>query len=105
LESIEAILEFARAGFDQINAVQGLIIALVAAQFLPSWRRLPIYAVYAAIIHLAVDLILSVLADGAAVRLPEFLELPFWRYVSTLLIGYLVIIAVFALLKRLLLRR
>lgn len=105
LDILTAVLEFARAGFAEINAVQGLIIALVAAQFLPSWRRLPRYAIYAAIIHLAVDLILSVLADGSAFRLPEFLELPFWRYVATLLIGYLVIIAVFALIKRLVLRR
>jgi hypothetical protein len=105
LDIFNALIEFARAGFDQVNAVQGLVIALVAAFILPSWRRLPMVAVGAAAAHIAVDLILPVLAHGAAFRLPSVLELPFWRYVATLLIGYLVFISVFALLKRLLLRR
>jgi len=105
LDILNTILDFARAGFDQVNAVQALIIALAAAQFLPNWRRLPMYAVYAAVIHVAVDVILPVLTQGAAFRLPAVLELPFWRYVATLLIGYLIIIALFALIKRLVLRR
>jgi hypothetical protein len=105
LDILNTILDFARAGFDQVNAIQGLIIALVAAFILPDWRRLPMITVGAAAVHLAVDLILPVLANGAAFRLPDVLELPFWRYVATLLIGYLIIIAVFALIKRLVLRR
>lgn len=105
MDIINAALEFARSGFDQVNAVQGLLIALIAAVLLPSWRRLPMVAVAAAAVHVGVDLILPVLAQGADFRLPQFLELPFWRYVATLLIGYLVIIAVFHVIKRLVLRK
>ena len=65
MELLETILEFARAGFDQVNAVQGLIIALVAALLLPSWRRLPIFAVGAAAVHVAVDVLLPVVTAGA----------------------------------------
>ena len=105
MELLETILEFARAGFDQVNAVQGLIIALVAALLLPSWRRLPIFAVGAAAVHVAVDVLLPVVTAGAGLRLPPVLELSFWSYVATLLIGYLIIIALLMAIKRLVLRR
>ncbi len=105
MDILNDALALAREGFDQVNAVQGLIIALVAALILPSWRRLPMVVVGAALVHVVVDTLLPVLSGGAALRLPEFLELSFWRYVATLLVGYLVVIAVFALIKRLVLKR
>jgi uncharacterized membrane protein (UPF0182 family) len=105
MEIIDTILGYARQGFDQVNAVQGLIIALIAAFILPSWRRLPMIVVGATAVHVAADVLLPVLTGDAVFRLPDVLELPFWRYVATLLIGYLVVIAVFALIKRLVLKR
>ncbi len=105
MDILQSALGFAREGFDQVNAVQGLIIALVAAALLPSWRRLPMIVVGATAVHVAVDLMLPVIAHGAALRLPDLLELPFWRYIATLLVGHLVVIFVLALIKRLVLKR
>ena len=99
MDILDALLGFARDGFDQVNAVQGLIIALVAALLLPSWRRLPVFVIGAA------DLLLPVVAAGASQRLPDVLEFYFWRYVATLLIGYLIIIAIIMVIKRIITRR
>lgn len=105
MDIVNQILDFMRAGFDQVNAVQGLIIAFVAALLLPAWGRLPAFVVAATVVHLLVDVLMPVIAGGAALRLPSFLELPFWREVAFLLIGYFIVIAVLFLLRRVLLRR
>ena len=105
MDILDALLGFARDGFDQVNAVQGLIIALVAALLLPSWRRLPVFVIGAAAVHVAADLLLPVVAAGASLRLPDVLEFYFWRYVATLLIGYLIIIAIIMVIKRIITRR
>jgi len=105
VDILNTLLDFARDGFDQVNAVQGLIIALVAALLLPSWRRLPVFVFGAAAVHVAVDVLLPVVGGGASLRLPDVLEFYFWRYVAALLIGYLIIIAILMLIKRVILRR
>lgn len=105
MEFLQQVLDFFRAGFDQVNAIQGLIIALVAAVLLPSLARLHMFVVAAALVHVVVDALMPVLSGNAAITLPQVLELSFWRYVATLLAGYLIVILILGLLKRLLLRR
>jgi len=105
MDIIEQTLDFMRAGFDSVNALQGLIIAAVAALLLPGWRRLPAFTVGATVVHVLVDILMPVLRGGANPRLPDILELPFWREVAFLLVGYLIVIAVLFLLRRVLLRR
>jgi len=105
METLQPVLDFFRQGFSEVNGVQGLIIALVAALLLPSWGRLIVFVVGATLVHLLVDVLLPVLANNAALRLPDVLSMPFWRYVAVLLAGYLIVISLLALLKRLILRR
>jgi len=105
MDFLQQVLDFFRAGFDQVNAVQGLIIALIAAILLPSLARLPMFVVGATLVHVIVDTLLPVLAGGGAIQLPQVLELSFWVKVATLLAGYLVVILILGLIKRLLLRR
>ena len=102
---INDILGYLRAGFAEVNALQGLIIAFVAALLLSGWKRLPAFALGATIVHIAVDVLAPVFANGAPLRLPPLLEAGFWEYVLILLLGYLIVISVLALLKRLLLKR
>ena len=104
MDIVNQILDFMRAGFDQVNAVQGLIIAVVSALILPGWNRLPMMVVGATIVHVLVDAARPVISGGS-VRLPEFLELAFWREVAFLLVGYLIVIAVMYVIRRVLLRR
>ncbi|MEO1038265.1 MAG: hypothetical protein AAFX09_01875 [Pseudomonadota bacterium] len=105
MDIIDSVISLLREGFYQVNAVQGLIIALVAAFLIGGWRRLPAFALGAALVHVLVDTLLPVLSAGAALTLPPLVELGFWRYFVTLIIGYLIVIAVLMLLKRVLLRR
>lgn len=105
MEFLNEVGAFFQAGFDQINGVQGVIIALVAALVMPDWRRLPAFTLGAAVVHVLVDLLLPVIADGAALRFPDIVELDFWRYVAVLLAGYLVALAALMLVRKLLLKR
>jgi len=105
MDILNEILFFFQAGFDRVNAVQGLVIALVAALIMPDWRRLPAFTLGAAVVHVLVDVLTPVIARGAPLLLPDVLETPFWRYVASLLAGYLVVLALLMLVRKLLLKR
>jgi len=105
MDILNSVLDFMRAGFNEVNAVQGLIIAVVAALLLPNLNRLPAFTVGATLVHLIVDALLPVLARGQTFRLPDFLTLPFWREVAVLLVGYLIVIAILSMIKKVLFKR
>jgi hypothetical protein len=105
MDIVEQVLDFMRAGFDSVNAVQGLIIAFVAALIMPGWNRLLVFTVAATVVHIITDVLLPVVSAGAALRLPPILEVPFWREVGFLLVGYLIIIALLFLVRRVILKR
>lgn len=98
-------LAYLRAGFAEVNAVQGLIIALIGALLLPGWKRLPVFALGAAIVHIAADVLAPVFANGAPLRLPPILYVGFWEQVLILILGYLIVIGVLAVIKRLIFQR
>ena len=105
MEFLSEVGAFFQAGFDQINGVQGVIIALVAALIMPDWRKLPAFTLGAAVVHVLVDVLLPVVAHGAPLRFPDIVELDFWRYVAALLAGYFVALAALMLVRKLLLKR
>ena len=105
MDVLNQILDVIREGFYEVNAVQGLIIALVAVVMIPGWNRLFYFAIGATLVHILVDILLPVVASGAAFRLPPFVEVSFWRDVGVLFIGYLVVIAILLLIKNILFRR
>ena len=99
------VLDYAREGFDQVNAVQGLIIALIASITLPDWRRLPAFSFGAAVVHIIIDVMLPVLANGSAFQLPDLLHSYFWIDFAILIVGYLIVITVLVLIRKIILRR
>lgn len=105
MELVNEILGWLRAGFYEVNHVQGLIIALVAALLLPDIRRIPVFVLGATIVHIAADIFIPVIADNAALRLPPIVEVAFWEQVLVLLLGYFIVISVLAVIKRLVLKR
>lgn len=90
----------AQAGFDGVNQVVGLIIALVAALMMPAWRALWATAAGATVVHLVVQVLRPVL-DGGPFALPPIMTLGFWMTALALFLGYSVVIAVFFLIKSL----
>ncbi len=85
-----------REGFAHVNGALGIIIALVAAYMLASWRKIWEIALGATVIHLIAEVMIPVLANVRRFALPSnLLELSYWRSAVALYFGYLVVIAVF----------
>ena len=94
------VLNFFREGFSQVNAVEGLVIALVATLLASAWNRVWSVAVGATIVHLIANALIPVIANHATFRLPAIMQLPYWRTALVLFAGYLIVISVFMLIKR-----
>jgi len=95
------VFNLTQAGFDGVNQVMGLLIAVIAALIMPAWNRLWATALGAALVDRAIVAIRPVL-DGGDFALPPLLTLGFWIVVLALFLGYAVVIAVFFFIKRLL---
>jgi hypothetical protein len=94
---------YLQSGFGHINAVQGLLIAFIAAVLMYRWTNVVTVAAAAAVVHVVADVMLPVLANSAPFRLPPLTDSAFWRYLLALYVGYLVVISVFYIVKRVLL--
>jgi hypothetical protein len=102
---LNTIWDFFRAGFHTVNAVEGLVIALVAALLVPAWHRLWAVALGATVVNLVIDTLIPVVAYHRTFQLPpNLLEVSYWEYALVLFVGYLVVIGVFFFIKRLFLR-
>lgn len=97
---LAAMFSLAEGGFDGVNQVMGLLIAVIAALLMPTWSRLWASALGAALVHVAIGVIRPML-DGGALVLPDLLSLGFWMTVLALFLGYAIVIAVFFLIKSL----
>ena len=98
---IGGIFDLANAGFDGVNQVMGLIIAVIAALLMGGWRALASTAVGATLVHLIVQALIPVL-NGGDFALPNILSVGFWMTALALFLGYAIIIAIFFFIKSLL---
>ncbi len=95
---------YMETGFYKINAVQGLLIAMVAAYFLSKWSQVFKIAFGATLFHLVLDVMLPVVANNAAFRLPNVVDGEYWRYALALYVGYLLVITIFYVIKKTMLK-
>ena len=95
---------YMQAGFTHVNALQGLLIAIAAAYILRRWVSVFTVAAGATIVHVIVDVMLPVLANSAPFRLPPLVDAEYWRYLLTLYVGYVLVITVFYIVKRVVFR-
>lgn len=98
---LSGLFSLTQTGFDGVNQVMGLLIAVVAALLMPAWSRLWATALGAAFVHHLINALRPML-DGGAFALPPVLTLGFWMMTLALFLGYAVVIAVFFLVKSLL---
>jgi hypothetical protein len=107
MEYVDQAVSYLRDGFANINNPKGLLIALAATIFMGSWRQWIPVALVATIIHIVIERLAPVLSGGGgSVTLPpDLMQESFWVRAGVLLLGYLVIIGIFFLLKGLLFRR
>jgi hypothetical protein len=104
LPYLDAVLELFRAGFNQVNALLGLFVALVAAFQLAGWRKLWEMALAATLFHIVALMMAPAIDHGASIRLPALLDVAFWRNMLAIYVGYLILISLFYFLRTRLLK-
>ena len=104
---VDQAVQSLRDGFANINNPRGLLIALVAVIFMGSWRQWLPLALLATVAHLVIEQIAPVLSGrGGQLSLPpNLMEQSFWIHAGVLLLGYLLVTALFFFLKSLIFRR
>lgn len=95
---LTGVFGLAQGGFDSVNQIVGLLIAVIAALMMTSWSRLWATALGAALVDRIIVMLRPVL-DGGAFALPDLLSLGFWMTVLALFLGYAIVIAVFFFIK------
>ena len=95
-------LDFAHHGFLQANVVLGLLIAVVAAFMLTSYKLRPVIAttIGATLIFIIAQVLVPVIDHGAAFKLPDIMVGNFWREMGLLAVGLFITITVFYVVKR-----
>ncbi len=101
---LDATWAFLSAGFNEANQAKPLLIALAATIFMQSWRQWFGVALLAVIVHIAVDVVVPVLAGVGEFRLPPIMTGEFWYLNASRFVGYLIVIAIFFAVKRVLFR-
>lgn len=106
MEYVDQAIAILREGFANVNSdPKGLLIALATAIFMQNWRQWVPFSVIAVVIHIVIETLAPILAGGGGdVALPPLVETSFWVRSGVLLLGYLVIVAVFFFLKSLVFR-
>jgi hypothetical protein len=93
------ILDFLKAGFTEVNALQGLLIALFATVLMKRWAQIFAISLGAAAFYVVVEWIIPIATQGAAIKLPEIVNVEFWKHVGTLFVGFVIIVSMFFAVK------
>ncbi|HEY8947639.1 MAG TPA: hypothetical protein VIM56_02020 [Rhizomicrobium sp.] len=96
---LDWVLDFFRAGFAQVNATLGLLIALYSAWRLADWKQLWTVALGAVLIHIIAMILVPMIDHNAPLHLPPLLDVSFWKFVIALYLGYVVAIAALFFVK------
>jgi len=98
------IWEYFRTGFHDVNQILGLLIAIGAAYSLGRYSRIFVIALGALAVYVIAEVMLPVLANHAEFRLPNMVAQDYWQRMAAIYAGFLLIITVFYVVKRVVLR-
>ncbi len=96
---LNPILEFLQTGFDKVNAVQGLLIALFATVLMRKWGQLFFIAAGATVFYVVLDALIPILTEGGEIKLPRVVDVGFWQNALSFFVGFVIIIAMFFAVK------
>ena len=92
-------------GFDTINSIQGLIIALIVAFLMRQFRQLIVWSIAATVIHEVVTGVRRYMS-GDASPLPDLTDLDGdLKLIGIRFLGYLIAIAILYIVRRMLMNR
>lgn len=104
-EQLDKAGDFIKEGFDNVNEPMGLIIALVAALLIKTWKRMGIIVLGAVAMHLILRQVAPVMAGrGEELRFPDMFGSEWWYFATTLFAGYFILITVFYAIRTAFLR-
>ena len=95
-------LDFAHRGFLHVNVVLGLLIAVIAAFMLSSYKLRPVLAttIGATLVFIIAQVLVPVIDHGAALKLPDIMVANFWREIGLLAVGLFITITIFYVVKK-----
>jgi hypothetical protein len=96
---LNPILEFLQTGFDKVNAVQGLLIALFATVLMRKWGQLFFIAAGATVFYVVLDALIPIVIKGGEIKLPRVVDVEFWQNALSFFVGFVIIIAMFFAVK------
>ena len=101
---ISVLHQFLLNAYHGVNNLEGLIIALFAVVLMVSWRQLLPIALIASIVRLVVDAIIPVVQRSGInvsdIKLPDFMVAGFWNDLASLYVGFMIVIAMFFAVKK-----
>lgn len=100
---VNPVLNYLQHGFNEVNAIQGLAIALIIVILMKSWKQWLSLSFSAAVLHAVLDAIVPIVKNPNAAHMPPIMTPSYWQYLAALFVGYLIIIAVFFSVKKALL--
>lgn len=96
-------MALAQQGFDTVNSIQGLVIAVIAAGLMRGYGQIVFYAIGATIVHEVVTIIRHMaMHDGTP--MPNFTDPAELKLIAIRLVGYFVAITLIYLVRRILIR-
>jgi hypothetical protein len=96
--------DFIHRSFLTVDTQVGLlIIALIAAFIMKSWKQIWWLSLLAVIVYTVVDVVWPLMNNGTF-RLPDFFQWAFWQIELMRYIGFIIVITVFYVLKTLLVK-
>jgi hypothetical protein len=102
-EYLNEAMALASQGFDTVNSIQGLVIAVIAAGMMRSYGQIIVYAIGATVIHEIVTIVRHIaMHDGTP--MPNFADPAELKLIAIRLVGYFVAITVIYLIRRVLIR-
>jgi hypothetical protein len=102
-EYLNEALALASRGFDTINSVQGIVIAVIAAGLMRSYGQIIGWAIGATVVHEAANIVRLILAHDPN-PIPNFADMEVLKLIAIRFVGYLVAISLVYLVRRLFFR-
>jgi hypothetical protein len=93
----------AHQGFNTVDSVQGIVIAVVAAAVMRRYSQIIGMAIVATIIHEIVT-IARVAIAGGAIHLPDVTNMEVLKLIAVRFVGYFVVISLVYMVRRLVMR-
>lgn len=105
MEYLNKALMLFQQGFDTVNSIQGLVIALIATFLMRSFQQVLAWSLAATILHELVNIIRRFIADSPN-PLPNLTDVNGdLKLIGIRFVGYLVVITILYAVRRLFLRR